>query len=312
MRLHSWPILLCGLFAALAQPLAPSPAAAQQLQMQTMPASQAEIIRGLLPTVVNITSFVTNAPESASMNAASITPNRDPSYPKTMQGSGFIIDPTGVILTNDHVVAGAYDIAVMLSDGTRVPGRVLATSPRIDLALVKIETNHSLAAVRWADSDKMQIAEPVFAIGNPLGVGLSVSSGIVSGLNRNLMDTPYDDFIQTDAAINHGNSGGPLFNRDGEVIGVDTAIISPTTGSAGLGFAIPSNDAQYCATQLLREGAVRPAYLGMKIEQVTSDMAVALGLPKSVGVHDKHVPRNAPTVFNAALFVKQHWDDVKP
>jgi serine protease Do len=274
---------VCVVFATLALTLAltPGPADAQQLQM--MPASQAEMIRGLLPTVVNITSFVIDTPDSTTMNAARSTTNPDPGHPKTTQGSGFIINQDGVILTNNHVIAGAYDIEVMFSDGARVPGRVLATSPRIDLALVKIETNHPLAVVRWADSDKLQIAEPVFAIGNPLGVGLSVTSGIISALNRNIMDTPYDDFIQTDAAINHGNSGGPLFNRNGEVIGIDTAILSPTAGSAGIGFAIPSNDARFCATRLLREGSVRPGYLGMKIAGMTNDMAAALGLPAPVG-----------------------------
>jgi serine protease Do len=129
----------------------------------------------------------------------------------------------------------------------------------------------------------VQIGDPVFAIGNPLGVGLSVSSGIVSALNRNLMDTPYDDFIQTDAPINHGNSGGPLFNRDGEMIGVDTAILSPTTGSVGLGFAIPANDAHFVSSLMLQSDHVRPAYLGVRIEQVTADMATALGLPAMTG-----------------------------
>ena len=137
--------------------------------------------------------------------------------------------------------------------------------------------------MRWADSDKVQIGDPVFAIGNPLGIGISVSSGIVSALNRNIMDTPYDDFIQTDAAINHGNSGGPLFNRSGEVIGVDTAIISPTTGSVGLGFAMPSNDARYVANRLLRDGSITPAFIGVKVEQVTQDIATALGMPQPTG-----------------------------
>jgi serine protease Do len=134
--------------------------------------------------------------------------------------------------------------------------------------------------VHWADSDKVQVGDPVFAIGNPLGIGLSVTSGIVSALNRNIMDTPYDDFIQTDAAINHGNSGGPLFDARAEVIGVDTAIVSPTTASAGLGFAIPANDARFVADRLLHGTSHRAAYLGAKLEQVTPDMAVALGLPR--------------------------------
>jgi serine protease Do len=274
--------ILSGLtLAAGLRPLASAPAAAQQ--MQIMPPSQADLIRGLLPTVVNITSFVTDTPATTAMNAANVPANQDATHPKTVQGSGFVIDSSGVILTNSHVIAGAYNVEVMFSNGEHLTGRILATSPRIDLALIKVDTSRPLTPVRWADSDKVQVADPVFAIGNPLGVGLSVSSGIVSALNRNLMDTPYDDFIQTDAAINHGNSGGPLFNGRGEVIGVDTAIISPTTGSAGLGFAIPANDAQFCATQLLRNGSVRPGYLGMQLEPVTQDIAAALGMARPMG-----------------------------
>ena len=281
MRHRFWSVTLSGLtLAAGLSLLAPRPAPAQQLQM--MPPSQAELIRGVLPAVVNITSFVTDTPAAAAMNAAA-SGGKGPGRLKTKLGSGFVVDPSGVILTNSHVVEGAYDLEVLLFDGERVAGRVLATSPRIDLALVKVDTKRLLTAVRWADSDKVQVADPVFAIGNPLGVGLSVSSGIVSGLNRNLMDTPYDDFIQTDAAINHGNSGGPLFNAHGEVIGVDTAIISPTNGSAGVGFAIPANDAQFCATQLLHNGSVRPGYLGMQLEPVTQDIAAALGMAQPIG-----------------------------
>jgi serine protease Do len=280
MRHRSTPVTRSGLaLAAGLLLLAPRSAPAQQLQM--MSPGQAELVRGLLPTVVNITSFITDTSATATAVAA---PSTQVSYgPKTERGSGLIIDPSGVILTNNHVVAGAYDVHVMLSDGASVPGRILATAPKSDLALVKIDPQQPLTAVRWADSDKVQIGDIVLAIGNPLGIGLSVSAGIVSALNRDLMDTPYDDFIQTDAAINHGNSGGPLFNSSGEVIGIDTAIISPTTGSVGLGFAIPSNDARFIATRLLRDGYVRSAYVGLKVEQVTEDMAVALGMPQPVG-----------------------------
>jgi len=281
MRPHLGSITLSGLtLGAGLLLLAPQPAAAQQ--MQVMPASQAELIRGLLPSVVNITSFVADTP-TAAMTAASAPTDQGSDHPKMLQGSGLIIDPSGVILTNEHVIAGAHDIHVTFSDGTRAPVQVLATVPSIDLALVKFEAQKPMPAVRWADSDKVQIGDPVFAVGNPLGIGQSVSSGIVSALNRNIMDTPYDDFIQTDAAINHGNSGGPLFNGSGEVIGIDTAIISPTTGSVGLGFAIPANDARFVATRLLRDGGFVPAYLGFKIEPVTQDIATALDMPQPVG-----------------------------
>jgi serine protease Do len=284
MRHRFPPATLFGLALAGVMLLpAPPRAAAQQMSMQMMTADQAALIRNLLPTVVNITSFVNESSSTAGMNASSGSANPVPNRPKTLQGSGLFIDASGVILTNDHVIDGAYDIHVTLSDGTHVPGRVLATAARIDLALVKVDTEHPITVVRWADSDKVQIADPVFAIGNPLGIGLSVSAGIISALNRNIMDTPYDDFIQTDAAINHGNSGGPLFNRAGEVIGVDTAIISPTTGSVGLGFAIPANDARYVANRLLHDGSIRSAYLGIKIEEVTQEMAEALGMRQPAG-----------------------------
>jgi serine protease Do len=277
-------VTLSGLTIAAGLLLAtPPPAAAQQMQMQTMAPGEAQTIRGLLPAVVNITAFVAHTSSAGATNATSNAATHDQDHPDTLRGSGFIIDPTGIILTNDHVVDGAYDIHVKFSDGVSVHGRILAATPLADLALVKVDMQHVLTVVRWADSEKVQIGDPVLAIGNPLGIGLSVSSGIVSGLNRNLMETPYDDFIQTDAAINHGNSGGPLFNLQGEVIGVDTAIISPTTGSVGLGFAIPSNRARYVAGWLLRDGHIRPAYFGVKIELVTPDMAIALGMPQPMG-----------------------------
>jgi serine protease Do len=282
--------------------------------LQTKSPSHAETIRGLLPSVVNITSFVADTSAATQMNAGSVPANQDQSHPKSLQGSGFLIDPSGVILTNYHVVDGAHDIQVMFSDGVRVPGRILAIAPIVDLALVKVDTAQRLTAVRWADSDKVQIADPVFAAGNPLGIGLSVSSGIVSALNRNIMSSPYDDFIQTDAAINHGNSGGPLFNRNGEVIGVDTAIISPTTGSVGLGFAIPANDARYIADRLMHDGSIRLANLGIKIEEVTHDVAAALGLPRPMGSIVAAVSPDGPAA-SAGLQVGDvilHYDNQTP
>jgi serine protease Do len=279
MRYCHWSVTLA--LAAGLLLLAPPSARAQQ--MQSMLPAQAELIRGLLPAVVNITSFLTDTSSADATNAANAPITQDQSRPSTVRGSGFVIDPSGIILTNNHVIADAYDIEVTFSDGVRVPGRIVATTPLVDLALIKIDVQHTLTAVHWADSDTVAIGDPVFAIGNALGLGTSVTSGIVSALNRNIMDTPYDDFIQTDAAINHGNSGGPLFNLRGEVIGIDTAIISPTNGSAGLGFAIPSNHARYVADRLLRDGELRPAYLGVKIEEMTQDIASALGMPQPIG-----------------------------
>jgi serine protease Do len=302
MRFCLWPVPRSGLALTASFPLLVgffgicllgAPRAVNAQQMEMMPPSQAELIRGLLPTVVNITSYV-GAVAAPSMNAASGSATSEPGHPRSVKGSGFIIDPSGVILTNYHVIDGAYDVEVMFSDGMRVPGHILATAERVDLALVKVEPQKPLIAIHWADSDKVQIGDTVFAIGNPLGIGLSVTSGIVSALNRNLMDSPYDDFIQTDAAINHGNSGGPLFNRAGEVIGVDTAIISPTSGSAGLGFAIPANDAKFVATRLMRDGELRPAYLGLKIEEVTDEMASALDMKQAAGAIVALVHKDGP------------------
>jgi serine protease Do len=245
------------------------------------PTSQVELIRGLLPTVVSINSFVADKSSTATTEPDTSAIAGDKAKP--LSGSGLIIDPGGVILTNNHTVAGGSDMRVTFSDGSHLPGRLLAQAPRIDLALVKVDPPRPLTAARWGDSDAVQIGQRVFVIGNALGVGASVTSGIVSALNRNVQQTPYDDLIQTDAAINHGNSGGPLFDRRGEVIGIATAILSPTPASTGLGFAIPANDARFVAERMLQEGQFRQGYIGIKTEQMTQDMAAALGMARPVG-----------------------------
>jgi serine protease Do len=280
LRHHYGPAPLSGLFLAagfllLARP----PACAQQPQAQGTSVDQAGMIGNLLPTVVDINAFAIDK-----SSAATDIDNPAPVHPKALQGSGLIIDPTGVILTNYHNLAGGYDMHVTFADGTRLSGRILATAPRIDLALVKVDAPRPLPVVRWADSDKVRIGEQVFAIGNALGAGISVSAGIVSALNRDVNESPYDDLIQTDAPINHGNSGGPLFNRSGEVIGVNTAILSPTKASAGLGFAIPSNEIRFIASRMMRDGRFTAGYIGIRTEKVTQDMADALGLAQPGGL----------------------------
>jgi serine protease Do len=253
-------------------------ARAQEIQF-----NQAELVRSLLPQVVNITARA----EIASTPTADLTASAEqPSQSFEIRvnvGSGFIVDPSGIIATNWHVVDGAYEIFATFSDGARVKAEVLNAARILDLAILKVKPVRPIAAIHWGDSAKVQIGDPVLAIGNPLGVGLSVTAGIVSALNRNIMDTPYDDFIQTDAPINHGNSGGPLFNMQGEVIGVNTALISPTAASAGLGFAIPAEIAKEVIDRLLRYGWVRPGWMGVKIQQVTPEMAEAIGLPEPEG-----------------------------
>jgi serine protease Do len=250
--------------------------------------SQADLVRGLLPSVVNITAHaeVSETPPDAVMaNANATVPGKASSSNalysvKTSAGSGFIIDASGEIATNWHVVVGAYEMVVTFADGTHAKAELVNASPLVDLALLKVSTGHPLPAVKWADSAKVQVGDPVLAIGNPLGIGMSVSGGLVSALNRNIMDTPYDDFIQTDAAINHGNSGGPLFDMKGSVIGVNSAIISPTSGNAGLGFAMPANDARFIFDRLSKRVLRRPGYIGAKLQALTPEMALALGMPE--------------------------------
>ncbi len=243
---------------------------------------EAAVVRKVLPTVVNITAHALPKSETAGMDASASGGGDSFEYVASA-GSGFVVDPDGVILTNWHVVAGAYEIFVTFADGTRYDAEILNAARIIDLALLKIDAGHKLQAVTWGDSEKVEVGDDVLAIGNPLGIGTSVSRGIVSALHRNISDTPYDDFIQTDAAINHGNSGGPLFDMKGEVIGVDSAIISPTSANAGLGFALPAYQAEFVIDQLKKYGWVRPGWLGLKIQDVTPDMAHAMGLSNTRG-----------------------------
>jgi serine protease Do len=245
-------------------------------------ANKADLIRNLLPTVVNITVRKDDAGTTADANAAAPGPDVSPSI-KSFVGSGFVIDPSGEIVTNYHVVEDAFEITVTFSDGAPVPGHVLSASRLADIALLKVDVDHPLPAAHWGNSDLLQVGDQVFAAGDPFGIGLSVSAGIVSGLNRDIQNSPYDDLIQTDATINHGNSGGPLFNMQGDVVGVDSTIISPTTGSAGIGFAIPSNSAHFVIDQLRTYGWVRPAWIGVKVQSVTEEIAEALGLPRAQG-----------------------------
>jgi serine protease Do len=244
--------------------------------------NQSELIRSLLPTVVNITvrKEVADTAGSASAGASA---GQDADNSRTFVGSGFVIDPSGVLVTNYHVVEGAFDIAVTLSDGSVLPGTMMYASRLADLAVLRVQPDHPLTPVQWGDSTRLHIGDPVFAIGNPLGIGTSVSAGIVSGLNRNVQDSPYDDYIQTDAAINHGNSGGPLFDMQGRVVGVDTALVSPTDASIGLGLAIPADTVQFVIERLRTYGWVRPGWIGVKVQQVTPAMADALGMRQPEG-----------------------------
>ena len=198
-------------------------------------------------------------------------------------GSGFIIDPSGVVVTNNHVIADADEIHVILNDGTKLPAELIGKDAKSDLALLRVHPDKPLKAVQFGDSDKLRLGEWVIAIGNPFSLGGTVTAGIVSARHRDINSGPYDNYIQTDAAINRGNSGGPLFNLNGDVVGVNTAIISPSGGSIGIGFAVPSNSAVAVINQLRQFGETRRGWLGVRIQQVTDDIAESLSIKPARG-----------------------------
>jgi serine protease Do len=198
-------------------------------------------------------------------------------------GSGFVIDPSGIVITNNHVIGEANDITVIFTDGRRLKAEVVGKDPKIDIAVLRVKSDTPLRSVKFGDSDRARIGEWVMAIGNPFGLGGSVSIGIVSAKNRRIESGPYDSYIQTDAAINRGNSGGPLFNMQGEVIGINTAILSPSGGSVGIGFSVPSALAVPVIDQLRQFGETRRGWLGVRIQGVDDATAEALGLGRARG-----------------------------
>ena len=212
----------------------------------------------------------------------------------TSVGSGFIIDGAGHVVTNNHVVEGGQDIKVTLHDGTELPATVVGRDAKTDLALLKVASDKDLPHLAFGDSDKARVGDWVVAIGNPFGLGGTVTTGVVSARGRNINAGPYDDFIQTDAAINRGNSGGPMFNLNGEVIGINTAIFSPSGGSVGIGFAIPSNLAKHVVAQLKEHGVVERGWLGVRIQPVTPEIAEGLGLEKAQGALVAEVTPGSP------------------
>ncbi|HBK07351.1 MAG TPA: serine protease [Acetobacteraceae bacterium] len=198
-------------------------------------------------------------------------------------GSGFIVDPAGYVVTNNHVIEGADEVSVTLQDGTTLKATIVGRDESGDLALLKVKSDKPLPTVDFGDSSQSRVGDWVLAIGNPFGLGGTVTAGIVSARGRDIHQGQYDDFIQTDAAINRGNSGGPLFNMDGQVIGINTAIFSPSGGSIGIGFSIPANMAKNIIGQLKEFGHPRRGWLGVKIQQVTPEIAESLGLKDSNG-----------------------------
>ncbi|NMM45090.1 DegQ family serine endoprotease [Rhodospirillaceae bacterium KN72] len=264
------------------------------------PESFADLAEKLLPAVVNVSSEqeVKRSGPFPEEFMEKFGRGRDDEPPRHAQslGSGFIVDGTkGIVITNNHVIEDSQEIKVILQDDTEYTATLVGTDPSTDVAVLKIDTDgKTLPEVPWGDSDKSRVGDWVMAIGNPLGLGGTVTAGIISARGRNIQSGPYDDYIQTDASINRGNSGGPLFNMDGEVVGINTAIFSQTGGSIGIGFSIPSNQAANVADQILKYGSTRRGWLGVSIQEVTDDIADSLGLAKAEGALISTVHEGGP------------------
>jgi serine protease Do len=273
------------------------------------PGSIADLAEGLLDAVVNISTS-----QSVKDQGAGPQPqiqegspfqeffedffdgqgNQNGNQKVSSLGSGFVIDPSGYVVTNNHVIEGADDIEVIFPNGSKLKAKLVGTDTKTDLSVLKVEPKAPLKAVRFGDSRRMRIGDWVMAIGNPFGLGGSVTLGIISARGRNINAGPYDNFIQTDAAINKGNSGGPLFNMRGEVIGINTAIISPSGGSIGIGFAVPTELAENVVHQLTEFGETRRGWLGVRIQPVTEDVAASLGLDRARGALVSGVVNGGP------------------
>ena len=259
----------------------------------TMPGvGWADIAARVVPATVSVLVVKVAASAKDSGNGTPASPG----HWQRFVGSGFIVDPSGIIVTNKHVILGALWITVRLQDGAELPAKVIAASPFIDLALLKVDAGHPLPILKLGDGDSARPGTPVLAIGDPLGVGTSLSAGVVSGTERDLMNTPFDDYVQTDAAINHGNSGGPLIDSKGEVIGVNTILLTnlPNEGSNGLGFAISSNIVTDALRHLLHPEQQPLGWIGLHLQGMTPNLSQALGLPQRGGVIVTKVDADSP------------------
>lgn len=278
--------------------------------VRAAPESFAVLAEKLMPAVVNISIRTTVENQAPQMHGSPFQDffedflerhghNRQESEESPKRkivslGSGFVLDPSGVIVTNNHVIENADEITVTFSNGDKYKAKLLGRDAKTDLAVLQIEANKALPFVKFGDNQKSRVGDWVIAIGNPFGLGGSLSAGVISAINRDINSGPYDSYIQTDAAINRGNSGGPLFNMDGEVIGVNTAIISPTGGSVGIGFSIPADLAVSVIDQLRKFGETRRGWLGVRIQTVTDELAESLGMDKPMGALVSEVFEDGP------------------
>lgn len=242
-------------------------------------------------------------------------PQGRPQRKSNSLGSGFVIDASGIVVTNAHVIGEANDVTVIFADGRKLKAEIVGKDTKVDLAVLRVKPDKPLKAVKFGDSEKTRIGQWVMAIGNPFGLGGSVSAGIISARNRDISDQSYGQYIQTDAAINKGNSGGPLFDMNGDVIGINTAILSPSGGSIGIGFAVPSSMAKPIIDQLLQFGETRRGWLGVRIQNVDESIAESLGLkePKGAlvaGVDDKG-PAKPAGIEAGDVILKFDGKDVK-
>ncbi len=269
-----------------------------------MPASFADLAEKLMPSVVNIstTTTVTTRSNPFPFEFPPGSPLedmfKDYGTPQERQtsalGSGFIIDENGIVITNNHVIQGAEDVFVRVNGEKNIKAKVIGADPGMDLAVLQIESDQKFTPVKFGDSDTARIGDWVIAIGNPFGLGGTVTAGIISARNRSIGLSRYEDYIQTDASINQGNSGGPLFNMDGDVVGINTAILGQS-GSIGIGFAIPSNSAQKVINQLIEFGETKRGWLGVRIQTVTKDIADVEKLDEPRGALVASVAENSPS-----------------
>ena len=295
------PALAAGLWllpVASRTPIMPSVAMAAQ----RAPDSFGDVVDQVLDAVVNISASTTVTEQQRSVQIPQLPPGspfqdffdeflgpnggqggKGQQRKSSSLGSGFIVDSAGIVVTNNHVIGDANEITVILTDGTRLKAEVVGKDAKVDLAVLRVKSDKPLKAVKFGDSDKARLGDWVIAIGNPFGLGGSVTAGIVSARNRDISDNSYGQYIQTDAAINKGNSGGPLFNMQGEVIGVNTAILSPSGGSIGIGFSVPSDMAKPVIDQLIQFGETRRGWLGVRIQNVDDTIAESLGLGSARG-----------------------------